>query len=252
MKTITAIFKCGSRAARATPLWQYDYGQVLAFDGIDLPSAYEVHFSTELYGESVTQIGDETGVVIPDEYLLTGKTIYAWIYLHTEEDDGETVYTIEIPVRKRSTITEQQPTPVQQDTITQAIAALQIAVDRTDASAEEASISAQSAAESAQEATQSASDASESESQANTHAEAAAVSERNSAASEANASTSAQNAAQSESRAEAYADRAEQGAGTAGWMYFEIVNGELIMERTPNSPMNFYLEDGNLMLEAIA
>lgn len=252
MNVCAAIFPCSSRSARATPLWQYDYGQILVFEGIELPAAYEVHFSNEQYGESTTQIGDEDGVVIPDAYLLAGKTIYAWIYLHTEEDDGETVYMVEIPIRKRATITEQQPTPVQQDAITQAIAALQTAVSRTDESAESAAQSAQSASESAQEAAGSAADASESATQANISAQAAATSEGNSAVSEANASASAAAAAASETNAAQSADRAEQAAGTAGWMFFDIENGYLVMERTYNVPVDFYLQDGNLWMEATA
>ncbi len=249
MNISTATFKCG-RFARATPLTQYDYGQVLVFKGIALPSAYEVHFSNEMFGKSTTHIGNEDGVIVPYSYLRSGKPVYVWIFLHTGENDGETVYTVEIPVIPRSTIEDEQPTPEEQGVITQAIAALQSAVARTDEGAEEAAASATAAAQSAQEAAQSASNASESEIQANTHATAAAESERNSAASERNSIASATAAAESEDRAEEYADRAEQAAGTAGWMFFTVENGQLIMERTRNAPVNFYLADGNLWMEA--
>ena len=46
-------------------------------------------------------------------------------------------------------------------------------------------------------------------------------------------------------------DKLEQQAGTAGWMAFEIVDGELIYERTPSVPVDFSLVNGDLVMEAI-
>ena len=118
--------------ARSTPLWQYDYGQKLLMEGIELPLAYEVHFSNKRHGDSVTVVGDDTGVDIPDEMLLSGQDVYAWVYLHETESDGETEYMVTIPVNKRAKPTNQEPTPVQQDVIDQTIAALQVAVARSE------------------------------------------------------------------------------------------------------------------------
>lgn len=120
------------------PLYQFDYGQRLIIDGVDLPQTYEVHFSNAEFGDSTTSLGDNTGVDIPDIYLTTGKDVYAWLYLHTGTEDGETVFKFVIPVRKRAMITDAQPTPVQQDVITQAIGALNVAVEETGADALEA------------------------------------------------------------------------------------------------------------------
>ena len=78
------------RTAKAASLYQYDYGQWLILQGIDLPEAYEVHFAAEGQTETITVLGNADGVLIPDELLQTGKRIYAWIYLHTGDDDGET------------------------------------------------------------------------------------------------------------------------------------------------------------------
>lgn len=48
------------------------------------------------------------------------------------------------------------------------------------------------------------------------------------------------------------ANRAEQAAGTAGYMFFEIDgNGDLIFSRTSNVNVDFYLDDGDLYVEAI-
>ena len=123
------------RTAKAASLYQYDYGQWLILQGIDLPEAYEVHFAAEGQTETITVLGNADGVLIPDELLQTGKRIYAWIYLHTGDDDGETEYKITIPVVGRPEPSETQPTPVQQDIITQAIAAMQAAQTEFDAMA---------------------------------------------------------------------------------------------------------------------
>lgn len=121
---VKALFTSGSNEVMTGALWQHDYGQVLEITGVELPETYEVHFSNEKNGAATTAIGDENGVQIPDAYLETGADVFAWLYLHTGENDGETVYSIVIPVRERASISDQPPTPVQQEAITQAIAAL--------------------------------------------------------------------------------------------------------------------------------
>ena len=90
----------GAKATITRALYQYDYGQILRIVGIDLPSLYEVHFSNGS-GTTKTAIGDVDGVIIPDEYLITGNPVFAWIFLHTGADDGETRYQIKIPVNSR-------------------------------------------------------------------------------------------------------------------------------------------------------
>lgn len=130
---VTASFKDGATIARTRPLTQHDYGQTLRFDGIDLPDTYEVYFSNDQKdGKAAVQIGNIDGVAIPDVYLTTGEAIYAWVFLHTDRDDGETAYTIYIPVVQRSEASDTEPTPVQQDAITEAIAALQTAVGKAE------------------------------------------------------------------------------------------------------------------------
>jgi hypothetical protein len=128
---ITAVFNgtaCGSVDSR----YQYDYGQVLHIVGVDLPEAFEAHFANSETDETITMIGSDSSVSVPDELLQTGEPVYCWIYLHDEATDGRTVYKIRIPVRKRSEITDLEPTPVEQSAITQAIAALDAAVDKCD------------------------------------------------------------------------------------------------------------------------
>lgn len=128
MTNITTIKFCG-RLAQSAALYQYDYGQRLVFQNIELPPTYEVHFANDGDTETITMLGDGDGVLVPDELLLTGKNIKAYIYLHAGEDDGETEYCATIPVAVRPEPSGVEPTPVQQNIIEQAIAKLTEAVE---------------------------------------------------------------------------------------------------------------------------
>ena len=112
----------------ARALYQYDYGQILKFVDIDLPYTYEVHFSNFMNNSSITNIGNADGVAIPDALLQTGLPIYVWVYLHTGLNDGETEYKVIIPINKRAQPSNDEPSQVQQDIITQTLAALSSAM----------------------------------------------------------------------------------------------------------------------------
>ena len=197
---ITAKLR-GTRDARTTPLWQYDYGQILRFSGVSLPNTYEVHFSnTKDRGTAKTSIGNTDGVSIPDEYLISGKSIFAWIYLHTGDNDGETEYRIEIPVIKRAMPNDDPPTPQEQSAITQAIAALDAAV----VDVQEAVDAAESARASATSAAGSATAAAESEAGVQADADRASA-----------AATAAESAQAAAETAQNAAETAQTGAETA-------------------------------------
>lgn len=133
---VTARFTYGN-STKTRGLHQWDYGQVLKFEGLALPSAYTVHFANQLLaGNAKTQVGNADGVSIPDEYLTTGLPVYAWVYLHTGESDGETVYSVMIPVRPRPKPDGETPTPQQRSAIDQAIAALNAGVEQVEGIAE--------------------------------------------------------------------------------------------------------------------
>lgn len=252
----------GASSTRTVSNYQYNYGQILQFDDLNLPEAYEVHFaSREFGGEAYTQIGNADGVTIPDElFQVDALAIYAWVYLHATADDGETVYKVTIPLARRAKPTDLEPTPVQQDAITQAIAALQVAVEETGQSASEAAQSAEDAASSAadaeiaQQAAEAARDRAE---QARDDAEESAVSAAGSAGSaEGSAIAAAQSATQAAgSAADAHrdADRAEQAAAESGYMYVYIDDdGYIVYERTPNTNIDLSIdEDGYICMEAI-
>lgn len=136
MGNILRAYCSGKTVIKTSPLYQYDYGQILKLEGVTLPTSYEVHFSNTPHGNAVTMIGGVDGVEIPDISLTGGSNVYAWLYLHTGEDDGETEIAITIPVIRRAQPTNGTPTPVQQDAITQAIAALNTAVTEAETAIE--------------------------------------------------------------------------------------------------------------------
>lgn len=197
---ITANFRNG-QFVHTDPLWQYDYGQVLRFTGVSLPETFEVHFSNaKEFGQAKTAIGTADGVLIPDEYLISGKPVFAWIFLHVGEDDGETVYMAQIPVRKRSVPSDEPPTPQEQSAITQAIAALNSAV----VDVQEAVDAANSARASATSAASSATAAAASEAGVKADADRAS-----------NAATAAESAQTAAAAAQAGAETAQTGAESA-------------------------------------
>lgn len=134
-KTVTAFIRAGQNEVTITrPLTQYDYGQVLLFSGVALPEAYEVVFSNSDMSDATgkSQIGNSEGVTIPDEFLATGLPVYAWLFLHETGTDGRTVYKIKIPVRKRAEDITNPPSEEEQTSISQAIVALNAAVQKVE------------------------------------------------------------------------------------------------------------------------
>ena len=91
-------------------IWQYDYGQTLRIQGLNLPSAVEIHFSLqETGGTSVNRVGvtkdGVTDVIIPDSMLENDGAdrtydMFAFIYL-TDATSGQTEYKIKLQVKSR-------------------------------------------------------------------------------------------------------------------------------------------------------
>lgn len=149
-------FNGRSRKSIADPLWQYDYGQILKIEDVELPLIYEVHFSNNPHSNAKVVTGTPDGAHIPDEYLLSGASVFAWFFLHAGQDDGATEYQVEIPVRRRAKATADEPTPVEQSTISQIIADIEATADQTTAAKEAAIEAAGNAYESANDAAASA------------------------------------------------------------------------------------------------
>ena len=87
-------------------LAQWDYGQTLQVYGLQLPDQGEVHL-TEEFGSlalpvpGIRQKDGSIAIEIPDILLQSGKNIIAHIYV-CDDEQGETVRTILMPVKKRA------------------------------------------------------------------------------------------------------------------------------------------------------
>lgn len=131
-QNIIYIYFKGKHLVTSKSQYQYNHGQYLYFADLNLPQAFEVHFSNKDKGESKTQIGSNKLVEIPDEYFWSGASqIYAWVYLHSEINDGETIYEVRIPLIKRAKPTDEEPLPQQESVMERAIAELNNAVEIT-------------------------------------------------------------------------------------------------------------------------
>ena len=117
---VTARFT-DSNTCKTQAAYLYDYGLILKIKGLELPPMYEVHFSHTIDIPSITQVGDIDGVSIPDILLQDGEVIYAWLYLHTGDSDGETVKRIIIPLEQRAPIGDERPDPHEESALNEAV-----------------------------------------------------------------------------------------------------------------------------------
>ena len=149
----------GGRYTTTEPIMKEDHGIILKIENLELPASYEVDFSNSRKGgDSVTMIGDESGVLIPTQFIKDGKDVFAFLYW-VGPDYGRTVYTFCIPNHVRPNRTDETPEPEQQSAIDQAISALNTAVAQTAQDVINADASATSAAQSADRAEQAAAEA---------------------------------------------------------------------------------------------
>lgn len=136
-KVIRGVVNSGRYTVTA-PIVKEDYGLYLQIEGVELPQTYEVDFSnSESNGTSVTMIGNADGVLIPHQFIDTGKDIFAFLY-HVGANYGRTVYKFRIPNKVRPDRTNEQPTPEEQSVIDQTIAALNEAAETAEENADKA------------------------------------------------------------------------------------------------------------------
>lgn len=131
---------------RVTGLWQWDYGQVLRIQGLNLPKAVEIHFSLqESGGEAKKRVGftkdGVTDVVIPESMLENEEATddynaYAFVYL-TDDTSGQTEYKICMPVKARPK-PEAFDKPEDEEIFREAIKAVNDAADRAEESERQA------------------------------------------------------------------------------------------------------------------
>lgn len=151
---ITAVIDAGQHYCQAvSDLWQWDYGQTLRIQGVKIPAAVEIQFSTmERIGETITRIGvtkeGVTEVPIPDTLLEGGGTtqdytIYAFVYIENG-DSGKTEYRVSMKVRARPK-PEAHATPEEGELFRQAIVAVAESADRAESARKSAEASADEA-----------------------------------------------------------------------------------------------------------
>ena len=127
-KIIRGVVSNGRYTVTA-PIVKEDYGLYLKIEGVELPETYQVDFSnSENSGTSVTMIGNADGVLIPRQFIDSGKDVFAFLYW-VGEDFGKTVYKFRIPNKLRPDRTNEEPIPEEQSIIDQAISALNEAVE---------------------------------------------------------------------------------------------------------------------------
>lgn len=131
MSNIITVTLTAGGTIRTAPLYQWDYGQIMQFGGAALPASFEVHFANVPdVGAATVQVGSSNQVEIPNEYLITGLPVYAWIFLSESDADGETVFAVKTPVIRRPMPADITIPSVQKTAVQQAIAALNAAADR--------------------------------------------------------------------------------------------------------------------------
>lgn len=224
---ITAIIDAGQHYCQAvSDLWQWDYGQTLRIQGVKLPAAVEVQFSTtERIGETVTRIGvtkeGVTEVPIPDTLLEGGGTtqdytIYAFVYIENG-DSGKTEYRVSMKVRARPK-PEAHATPEEGKLFRQAIVAVTESADRAESARESAETASDQAEDAKNAAEEAADEAKTSKENAETAAKVAEAfkTEAEAARSEAvRAATESTDAKDSAEKSRAAAEKAKQDAEAA-------------------------------------
>lgn len=205
MNIINAAFVRNGVTVRTLPVYQYNRGMILNISGLDdLPSTFRVDFANTETGQSKSVIGTDGEVHVPYEYFVPGATIHCWL-VWSGEDYTVTRKHIMIPVARRATPTDEEPTPDEQGVIDQAISALNDAVTHTGQDVDAAAGYAEQAEQSAQVATDAKDNAMASQNAAEAAKDQAVESAADAAASAQSASESAQSAFQSKTDAQAAA-----------------------------------------------
>lgn len=221
---ITAIIDAGQHYCQAvSDLWQWDYGQTLRIQGVKLPAAVEIQFSTtERIGETVTRIGvTQEGVTeapIPDTLLEGGGTtqdytIYAFVYIENG-DSGKTEYRVSMKVRARPK-PEAHATPEEGELFRQAIVAVTESADRAESARKSAETAANQAEDAKNAAEEAAGSAQASANEAKTSKENAETAVKNAEAFKTETETAKEEAVQAAADATAAKKSAEEARAAA-------------------------------------
>lgn len=142
---VRAAVKPGSDYTVTSPIMKEDKGQVLLIEGLDLPEVYEIDFSNDRHhGSSITMIGNADGVLIPTQFIKTGRDVFAFYY-YVGDSFGQTEHIFRLPNDYRPDRTEEVPEPEQESLIEQTISALNEGVAKSEEFAANAKESADEA-----------------------------------------------------------------------------------------------------------
>ena len=220
-KYITVSFGALRKVTGPALQWQYNEKQYLIIKGLNLPEYYAVDFMNQGDAKTIRMTPTEEGVLIPDQYLLDGRPLIAYIVVI----DGESVNTIAqatFPVNTRGEPSDISPEPAKQQQIDQLVATMNEAVENAADSAEESERQAGISDKRAKDS------------------EAWAVGQRDGTDVEETDETYHNNS-------KYWSQMAQQAAGKDGWVHFYIDdNGHLHYVKTENAALRFYLKDGHL------
>lgn len=221
-KYITVSFGALRKITGPALQWQYNEKQYLIIKGLNLPEYYAVDFMNQGDAKTIRMTPTEEGVLIPDQYLLDGRPLIAYIVVI----DGESVNTIAqatFPVNTRGEPSDISPKPAEQQQIDQLIATMNEAVADSQASAEESERLAGISGEYA------------------TDSEAWAVGKRGGVDVDQTDETYHNNS-------KFWSQMAQQAAGKDGWVHFYIDEEDVLhYVKTANAALDFYIDlDGIL------
>ena len=223
---VEAVFEKNKNTAMVDRgLYQWDYGQSIAFVNAGLPSPVEVHFAVS-GKDAVTMIGTtengRTEAPIPDELLKIGLPIVAYAFV-TDAHSGATIRTAAIPVTKRpKPEAYDPPTPTEETLFREAIRQVQEKAEAAETArraAEDAKTKAETAKTAAEnkarEAAEAATDAAQAQTAAETARRAAEDAKTKAETAKATAENKAREAAGSATTAAAQAKAASKSADWA-------------------------------------
>lgn len=148
---VRAVVKPGSNYTVTSPIMKEHRGQILLIEGLELPEIYEIDFSNDRHhGASVTMIGNAEGVLIPTQFIKTGRDVYAFYY-YVGDNFGQTEHIFRLPNSYRPDRTNEVPEPEQESLIERAIAAVNEGVETAERHSNAAANSAEEAARKAGE-----------------------------------------------------------------------------------------------------
>ena len=131
---VKVLFPSGASTATVSGLYQWDFGQSLEIECVELGSEImEVHFACTGMTEAIVRpctFADGVGtVIIPDRCLEQTSTITAWIY-SIDESQGHTVKTIILPIIARTRPSASRDVPAEYvDKYAEALTAINTAVN---------------------------------------------------------------------------------------------------------------------------